>query len=802
MKITRPSIIMIIALLFAINAMGQKGTIKGKVVDANNNEPIPFANLVIYGTNIGSTSDLDGDFIFEGIEPGFTKLEVSVVGYERKITEEFMVYSSKTFNIDIALKETSVQLEEVKIKAKPFKRKEESPVSMRTLGVSDIEKNPGSNRDISRVIQSLPGVSSSVSFRNDVIVRGGGPNENSFYLDGIEIPTLNHFSTQGASGGPVGIINVDFIREVDLYTGAFPANRGGAVSSVLEMQQIDGNSDNMNVRATVGASDLALSADGPLGKKTTFVFSARRSYLQFLFDLIGLPFLPTYNDMQFKTKTKFNTKNELSIIGIGAIDQFNLNTGLENPDEKQQYTLNYLPVNEQWSYTIGASYRHFKDNGYDTWVLSRNYLNNSYYKYKNNDESSEDNLLQDYLSTEAENKFRYEHTTRFGNYKLNYGGGIEQALYTNNSYLVRFNENGVDTLTYDSELEIYNWNLFSQISRSFLESRLTLSLGLRTDASNFSSNMSNPLNQLSPRFSTSYALTEKLYLNSNVGRFFQQPSYTTMGYRNNQDVLVNKENNLKYILADHVVAGLEYYPNENSKISLEGFYKDYKDYPFSVSDSVALASKGGDFGTFGDEEVTSTAEGRAYGAEVLFREKLLRGLNIITAYTLVRSEFEDIQGEYIPTAWDNKHILNITATKSFKRNWDVGFKWRYVGGAPYTPYDTERSSYKQAWNINGRAYLDYNRYNSERLSEFHQLDVRVDKQYFFDKWSLLFYLDIQNLYNYQAEQQDIVLLERDQSGNPIIINPEDPAEQQKYKLKTIDSETGTVLPTIGVIVEF
>lgn len=795
-------IIFLLLQMFFLQLFSQTGIIKGRVFDANNNEPIPFANIIIDGTNIGSTSDLDGNFIFENINPGFTKLQVSVVGYERKNTEEFMVSSAKAFYIEIPMLATALNLEEVEIKAKPFKRKEESPVSMRTLGISDIEKNPGSNRDISRVIQAFPGVASSVAYRNDVIVRGGGPNENTFYLDGVEIPNLNHFSTQGASGGPVGIINVDFIREVDFYSGAFPANRGGAMSSILEMQQIEGNNEKFNFKGTVGASDLALTIDGPVSKKSTMIFSVRRSYLQFLFDALGLPFLPTYNDIQFKNKIKFNTKNELTFIGLGALDQFNLNTGLKDPDESQQYILNYLPVNEQWSYTVGTVYRHFKDNGYGTYVLSRNHLDNSFYKYRNNDESSKQNLIQDYNSTETENKFRYEHTSRMNGFKINYGLGLESTKYTNNTYQLTFSNSFIDTLIYDTELEMLNYNLFGQISKGFLEERLILSLGLRTDASDYSSNMSNPISQLSPRLSASYALSEKFYLNFNTGRYFQKPPYTTLGYKNNQDIFINKENNLKFIKSDHLVAGVEYLPNDDAKITLEGFYKTYADYPFSVKDSVAIASKGGDYGTFGDEEVVSQSNGRSFGLEVLFREKMLKGINIITSYTLVRGEFENVEGKFIPTSWDNKHLLNVTATKSFKRNWDFGFKWRFVGGAPYTPYDLDKSSFKNAWDIYGRAYLDYSRFNEERLSNFHQLDVRLDKQYFFKNWSMLFYLDIQNLYNFKGEEQDIVLLDKDADGNPIILNPNDPIEQHQYKLNSITSESGTVLPTIGIIVEF
>jgi len=218
-----------------------------------------------------------------------------------------------------------VGIEDVVVRASPFRKKLESPLSVRIVGIQEIEKNPGGNRDISRVIQSFPGVGSTPAFRNDVIVRGGGPNENRFYLDEIEIPYLNHFSTQGASGGPVGIINVDFIREFEFYSGAFPASKGNAMSSVLSFRQIDGNDEKFRFRATVGASDLGLTADGPTGNNSTLIMSLRRSYLQFLFSALDLPFLPTYNDFQFKHKTRIEDKGELTVIGIGALDDFELN---------------------------------------------------------------------------------------------------------------------------------------------------------------------------------------------------------------------------------------------------------------------------------------------------------------------------------------------------------------------------------------------------------------------------------------------------------------------------------------------
>lgn len=380
----------------------------------------------------------------------------------------------------------------------------------------------------------------------------------------------------------MGIVNADFLREVDLISGAFPASRGNSLSSVLEMKMKNGNPDKLSFKATVGASDLALTVEGPMGKKSTFIFSARRSYLQLLFGVLQLPFLPTYNDFQFKNRIIFDRKNTLTFIGIGAIDQFNLNTGLNNPTEDQQYILDVVPVNEQWSYTVGAVYKHFAERGSHTLVASRNYLDNRLYKYLDNDDSSEENKIFDYKSTQAENKLRYEYDMVLGNFGVSYGGGLNYGQYTNETLQYGFVEGaGYTNLSYNSSLNMLSYSLFAQVSRAFVKDRLALSFGIRTDANNYSPEMSNLLDQLSPRFSASFLLTDQWSLNFNTGRYYQRPAYTTLGYRDTEGVLVNKVNGVKYFYNDQLVGGVAFRPNDAIEFSVEGFYKYYYDYPFS-----------------------------------------------------------------------------------------------------------------------------------------------------------------------------------------------------------------------------
>lgn len=789
------SIILFFLLFQSITAFSQKGIIKGRAYNAKNNAPLEFATIQIEGTTTASTSDLDGNFIFMGIEPGFKRLIVQSIGFEKTLSAEIQVQGNQTVFVDIPINENTVNLQEVTIRQNLNAKRIESPISVLSVGVQEIEKSAGANRDVSKVIQSLPGVGATDPNRNDLIVRGGGPSENVFYLDGIEIPVINHFATQGSSGGTVGVINPDFVREINFYTGAFPANRGNALSSVMEIKQKDGSQDRIHTKLSIGASDAALTMDGPIGKKSTFIVSARQSYLQFLFAAIGLPFLPTYNDFQLKYKYQIDKKNEISFIGIGAIDDMVLNTGIKNPTESQSYLLSYLPTYKQWNYTVGTVYKHYADTHFDTWVLSRNMLRNTNFKYLNNDETLA--KTSDYKSDEAENKLRFERNYPDLPIKLSFGGGLKYSHYTNQTSRSIYMGGITSKLNYSTTINLFGYQAFIQASKKLMDNRLKLSLGINVAGLNYNDNMRNPLNQFSPRLSASYPITDKLDLNANIGRYALQPAYTTLGYKNAAGIFVNQNENLTYTISNQAIAGLEYRPMEKVKMTLEGFYKGYEKYPFSVADGLSTASKGTNFGQVGDEEIVSTGKGRAYGVEFLAKIMEMKKMNLTLTYTYFRSEFTDAAGNYIPSSWDTKHLLNLIASYKLPKDWNVAVRWRFVGGAPYTPTDLVASSQKVVWNVTHQAVLDYSKFNSERLPNAHQLDLRVDKEFYFKKWVLNLYTDIQNVYNFKTQGAPIYT-NLDTNGNVI---PDINGDATKQGLRTLESFGGTILPTIGIIIK-
>ena len=767
--------------------------VKGTVIDKSSRQPLEFINVMIVGLNKGGVTNAEGKFSIGQVPPGIYRLQASAIGYKTVTTPEYIL-STRDLHIQIEMEENQTELEGVTVTASPFRRDIESPVSLRIIGLQEIEKSPGANRDISRIVQSYPGVAfSPIGYRNDLIVRGGSPSENRFYLDGVEIPNINHFSTQGASGGPVGILNADLIREVNFYTGAFPTDKGNALSSVLDFKLRDGDMERNSLKATLGASEVSLASNGHLGKKTSYLVSVRQSYLQFLFDMLGLPFLPTFTDAQFKLKTRFDARNELTVLGLGGIDKMKLNTKANNEDN--EYILSYLPKIQQETFTLGAVYRHYAGAHVQSVVASHSYLNNRNTKYQQNDESDPDHLMLRLRSTEQNTQLRLENSSSFRNWKVTVGTSLDYSQYSNTTFQKIYTDRA-QTFDYHTYLGIMRWGLFGTINYTSIDERFTASLGLRADANNYSAAMKDLSDQLSPRLSLSYQLTEHWSLSGNAGLYYQLPPYTALGFKNNNGLYANKYA-LRYMQVSQGSIGLNWRKGDTFEVSVEGFYKDYDKIPLSVADGIPLTCKGNDYGVIGNELLTSTAQGRSYGAELLLKWLVAKKLNLASSFTLFKSEYRtDKESEYIASAWDNRFIFNLRGTYNLPRHWSVGMKVSCIGGAPYTPYNADKSSLVTAWNAQGKPYYDYTRYNEERLPAFTQVDIRIDKTFYLKRCMLGFYIDLQNIAGSKLKQADVLM------STGVIKNPDAPIAEQRYVMKSLKQESGTLLPTLGITFEY
>ncbi len=797
----------LLALFFILNlaqkeAFGQAlATIKGRVIDDATEQGLAYVNVLLVGTTQGTTTNEEGYFVLKNVPLGYQQLQASSIGYEDALSEEVLITRKGLSSMLIEMTEDSALLNEIVVAPSLFKKSIIRPVSMQTLGIASIEKNPGGNRDALKVLQSLPGVASNPGFRNDIIIRGGATGENKFYLDGIEVPVVNHFQTQGATGGSIGIINTDLLQSVQFITSGFSANRGNALSSVVEFKTKTAPQEKLKPRATLGTSDAGLTMMGAMSKKTSYMLALRHSYLQFLFKALCLPFLPTYTDFQFNIKSRLGKRDKLTFLGVGSIDQFRLNSAVNEgvTDSKlirrNNYILNNIPIQEQWSYTLGANYQHYlAPKSKLSVVLSQSIWQNNTHKYKDRQERE---LSLDYRSRELETRLRCELDHELGQgYKLNLGAGLKHLFYTNRTKQELALPTGIIPIDYSAELSLMNYALWTELKKDFFSRKLGVVLGLRAEGVSYNKEMVNPLRQLSPRLSLRYALTEQLALKLSSGLYYQIPAYTILGYKNHNLDFVNKSD-ARYMQATHFVGGFEFFSRANLKLSVESFYKGYKHYPYSLKKQVSLANLGSAYGVVGNEAVSFNSLGRAYGLEFLCQKKSHSGLYGILAYTLVFSEFKDANGVYVPSTWDNRHLLTFTGGIHLKRGWELGLKFRYVGGRPYTPYDYDASSLVAKYDISKAGIFDYTKLNTKRFKGYSQLDIRLDKTWFLKNMAINLYLDVKNVYASENVGEAYLLPKVNAQGEYL----RDPQDNTRYQLEELENSIGRVMPSIGLVID-
>jgi len=793
------------------------GVLTGTIVNKTSQQPIVGA-IIQLATTKTAISDSMGYFRISGIIPGAYSITIKALGFTTQIRYNIAISVGNENNLGIELDPSVSVLNDVTVSSTSRNKSAkaatlETPLSVQRLTTEEIKSNPGGNFDISRVIQALPGVggtASTAGFRNDIIIRGGAPNENVYYLDGIEIPVINHFATQGSAGGPAGILNVSFIEEVKLSSSAFDARFDNALSGVFEFKQKKGNTNHLQGNVRLSGTELAATLDGPLSKngKTSFLASARRSYLQLLFKAIDLPIRPNYWDFQYKISSQLNKTTTLTLLGIAAIDEFSFAAPKEATPEKL-YALNSNPSINQWNYTVGASIKKLVKNGYWNLAVSRNAFNNQLEKFENNLGPVKGLRTLFFNSRETENKLRFDVNKTIEGWKLSYGAVAQLVDQTNATQQViksAITDNAGNIITpavlnqFSGAISFAKLGAFTQIGKRFFNNKLGLSGGLRFDQNTFTNNGMNPLKTLSPRIALSTVISNKFTFNASIGSYFKLLPYTVLGFRDNNNQLVNK--NSEYTKSTHYVAGLEYLPSADTRFTFETFYKKYNNVPISVTNGISLSNLGGDFSVLGNEAILSTGKGRSYGFEFFAQQKLTKRFFSVVSYTYFVSQYTNANNNYTASSWDNRHLFSFVGGYKFNRNWELGLKFRFQGGVPFTPYDLVAS--QQNYLTLGTGNLDYAQINSQRLSNFNSSDIRIDKKWYFKKTTLDFFIDITNWYLAKSTAPDIYTFKRNADNTAFLTTNGQPIQQNgsnaiPFLLKNTDAN---VTPTIGFIVEF
>ena len=773
------NLLTLFALFLGANLLfAQEVSIKGTVVDEFG-YPLAGAEVILVDTPLGAQTDIDGIYLINGVTPGSYNLSVRFLGYESQTLYNIIVKSKGNPEYNFSLSPKAEALEGVVLQVDNFiSRPKESPLSTRTLSAVELATYPGGNNDVVQVAQTLPGVSPSVGgFRNDLIIRGGAPNESVYYLDGIEIPNINHFSTQGSAGGPVGMINVSFIENVTLSASSFDARYDNALSGVLQFEQRKGSSEGWNRNIRISASETALTFDGPISEKTTFIGSVRRSYLQFLFELIGLPIRPDYWDYQYKIDHTIDDYNSISLIGIGAIDDFSVEAP-EVFDEEATAQLEQSPFIDQRTHVAGISWQHKLKSqpGKFTLSLSHNRLQNTFTQYT--DPENETGAYFINKALEAETKLRFDLVRYLGKLKWAYGMNLQQSNYENNTTIEQINN------SFFSTIEFYKYGLFTQLSGN-LGTKTEFTFGLRLDDDSFTKN--NLLDHISPRGALTYNFNEDLSATLGIGRYLKIPTYTQLGYQS-AGIFVNE--NLSYVQSDHLTAGIKKYFGNTTLLSIEGFLKSYSNYPISVLDEISLANKGAGFEVLGNEEVESSGKGRSYGLELLYQQKLRNNFYGLFSYTYFFSEFSGLDPNiYRRSTWDSRHLASFTGGYKLNKNWEISSRFRYNGKTPYAPID-ETFSLANYPDLR----LDYDLLGNENylLDPFTQLDLRIDKKWNFTSSSFNLFIEVQNLLSADNPTPPEYGLARNSDGS--IKNPS--------QLKELPRSEGQFIPSIGLVFDF
>ena len=758
MKFVLPLLLLIGPSLCAQTNSVEANNITGEVYDATTNEPLAGANISVVGTSLGASADVNGQYSIRRVPIGTYSVRVTAIGYTPFIATDVVVMVAKPTELRIPLVESLVQVEGVQVNAGYFQKLPDRPLSNLIQTNEEIRRLPGGLEDVVRAISIMPGVAQVQPGRNDLIVRGGAPSENLFVIDNIEVPNINHFGTQGASGGPLSFVNLDFVEQTEFSTGGFGVRYGDKLSSVLSIDLREGRKDRLGGKATISASQFGADLEGPLNADGNFIFSARRSYLDFIFKAAGFGFVPEYWDFLGKVNYQLSPNDRLILLGIGALD----NVKLFNDTPDQRFNNSRVLGSDQNQIVGGVSWRHLMSHGFSTVTLGETYVD---YNYMQNDSLL--NPLFRNSSWEHESALRGDFVTHLAkNTELSTGIQAKMIRFSSDVILARQRTSFGDTIELNSMFKSMALKASAYLQLSQDIELLRLTVGGRIDYFDLIKNKF----AAAPRASATYALTPAMNLSASMGRYYQAPSYIWL--------VANPMNTaLSFVGTDQYVLGTDYMIQMDTRFSLEAYVKNYFDYPSSLARTyLVLANTGAGFGgseegfaSFGFDPLASTGSGQARGIEFLAQKKLSE----IPCYGTVsisysESEFRAMDGITRPSSFDQRWILNAGGGYIFDEKWEISAKFRFATGRPYTPYDSGGMQSNRS-------------YNTLRTDANHSLDIRVDRRWSVGTWTLDTYIDIQNIYNRK------------------------PIDVPRYNTRTGRLEqTGSIgiLPSIGVSAEF
>lgn len=713
------------------------GIISGQILNAATRTPISGASVSVEGTTRGAVSRQDGKFRIVNVQAGVVALRARALGYDSARISDVVVSPGKPVEILITLTERALEAEEAVVYANPFARNSQTVTSTQRLTSEEVRRAPGVQEDVVRAISLLPGVAVTSAGRNDLAVRGGAPFENLFLVDNIEVPNINHFGSQGSTGGPLSLINIDLVRDVSLSTGGFGPRYGDRLSSVTNLSLRDGNSEQLGGELNLSATGFSAILEGPISNKGTFIFAARRSYLDLIFNLAGFGFVPEYWDFTGKATYTIDNENSLSFLAIGALGTVSFN----NDDAEKRFDNSRVTAPSQNQYFSGLTWQRLLDNGYLLVTLGRTFT-----AYRTAQQDTTGATIFRNNSDEGENSLRADLTLRASStVDVTTGaiGRFTSALRYDVSLpgFARLNASGIPTpLSVDTSFTAFRAGVYANLDWKFAD-RWKLTIGGRYDYYGFLTESS----VVSPRFALAWSFIPDMTLSMSGGRYYQPPQFIWLiGDPANAS-------SLQPLRADQIVAGWEWIVSPDFKVQVEGYYKNYANYPVRLFRPQAVLAPSGFDNIyqdipFGLEPLAMTGSGTAYGVELFVQKKLSEDIPIygLASISINRTRFIANDGVERPGSFDTPIIGSVAMGWRPDEYWEISGKVRLSQGIPTTPFvaTTERAT-ETGFPVGS---LDFARYNlGERLPFFYAIDLRVDRRWFFTGWQLITYIDVQNV---------------------------------------------------------
>jgi len=754
-----------LSLVCHSTALGQGvvGAVHGRITNATTAAGVAAAAVEVQELGIAVRTDSLGTFALEGIAVGVHRVTVRAIGYEPVVRSNIVVGSGKTTELHVELVPFPILLEGIVVQPSYFEPPRTGAAAAATLVSEETRRAPGVQEDVVRAVALLPGVGVTSGGRNDLIVRGGAPYENLFIVDGIVVPNINHFGSQGSTGGPLSLINIDLVEQVEFATGGVSARYGNRTAAVTDLTLREGADDRISGEFNLSATGAGAIIEGPVGA-TTFWLGARRSYLDLLFRAAGFSFVPSYWDFQLKTTTRLTARSTVSFLAVGALDD----VSWFNSTADDRYDNSRILAPEQRQYFSGLTWRQLLNDAVLTVTAGRTYV-----RFDAEQRDSLGTATFQNRSREGQNSLRvdvdWQVTRRWaleaGN-ELTFASMLDYDLVLDGQY--RRDTQGVARpLMVDTAFTALTNATYVQFTHRPAR-RWEWTAGARFTSYGWLGDV-----RVEPRVGLRVEPTERTAVWGQVGTYHQAPSYIwLLGDGANRSELAP-------IRADQAVVGGSYDPAIDLRLQVEAYFKRYPLYPARQwRPQAVLAPTGFEDVTadipFGLEPLSSGGKGRVYGVEFLARKRFgIIPLYGLASVALMHAEFAGADGIWRRGSYDAPLIANAVLAWRPGPAWELSGKFRYATGLPTTPFVATGPL---------AGSLDFTRYNAgPRSPNFHAVDLRVDRRWSFTGWQLVFYLDVQNVYG-----------RRNVSG----------FRWDARSSQPLADEALGVLPSVGVNVEF